>query len=77
MNCAMFRMAGYSIGSPPTLSYAPECITYKVGNRVMGKVIGFAIALVLLANVSLANSPHHGHHHHAHRTHHSHHHPHH
>ncbi|MGA2399965.1 MAG: hypothetical protein ABSG30_18165 [Steroidobacteraceae bacterium] len=40
----------------------------------MGKIVGIAVTLLLLANVSLADPPHHRHHHHHH--HHAHHHPH-
>ena len=35
----------------------------------MGKIVGFVITLVFLANVSLADPPHHRHHHHHHHHH--------
>jgi hypothetical protein len=70
---AMFRDARYSMSLPATLSYASGAFTYlRDGNRVMGKVIGLAVALALLANVSLADPPHHRHHHHSHHSHHHH-----
>lgn len=60
-------------GVVPGEAFHSRHSSQKVGNRVMGKFVGIAMALVFLSNASFAAPPHHKHHHH--RSHHHHAHP--